>query len=466
MMGIGGMCISSSLLSLSSCTPKEKKEQTLIIDSNWKKIAIKSTDVLFEREPLVSPFGFKGGFLSELWQVVVRLQSDNGHSSIGLGVQSVLWSDSQIFGDYSETGGNSLMYVLTVRATQMLRGMSFYSPIGVTEQLFEELFEYGKKVTANPNLRQTFVLNALVAVDNALWVLFARENGFQNFDQLIPEAYQSAFSDRHQKLAATPLISYNVDTKTIRKEVENGYFFMKIKIGQPGTQEEMLAKDQQRLLEIHQVLKDIETPYTETGKMPYYFDANGRYETEETFQRFLDYADKIKALDHFAIVEEPYPEDKDFIVKHLPVRIAADESAHTEKDALERIKMGYQGMALKPIAKTLSVTMKIAKVSSDHDIPCFCADLTVNPVMVEWNKNVAARLKSFPGLQGIGLLESNGHQNYLNWDKMRSYNPTNNKPWTEVKDGFYITEDEFFTEGGGIFEPLSDYEKLFNKLNK
>lgn len=463
MIGIGGVCMSSSLLSLSSCAPKIKKESALIIDPNWKKITIKSTDVLFEREPLVSPFGFKGGFLSELWQVVVRLESDNGYSSIGLGVQSVLWSDSQIFSAYSETGGNSLMYVLTVRAVQMLDGMSFYSPIGVTDELFEELYAYGKRVTGNPNLRQTFVLNALVAVDNALWVLFARENGFHSFDQLIPETYQSAFSDRHEKLAATPLISYNVDPETIRREVESGYFFMKIKIGQPGTQEEMLAKDQQRLLEIHQVLKDIRTPYTETGKIPYYFDANGRYETEETFQRFLDYADKIKALDHFAIVEEPYPEDKDFTVKHLPVRIAADESAHTEKDAIERIEMGYQGMALKPIAKTLSVTMKIAKVSADHDIPCFCADLTVNPVMVEWNKNVAARLKSFPGLQGIGLLESNGHQNYLNWNKMRSHNPADKKAWTDVKNGFYLTDKEFFADGGGIFDPLPDYEKLFNK---
>ena len=51
-------------------------------------------------------------------------------------------------------------------------------------------------------------------------------------------------------------------------------------------------------------------------------------------------------------------------------------------------------------------------------MPCFCADLTVNPVLVEWNRAVAERLPQFPGLRGLGLLESNGAQNYLNWEKM------------------------------------------------
>jgi hypothetical protein len=46
-------------------------------------IKIESVDSQFEREPLLSPFGFKGGCLSELWQSVSYLKSENGHHSIG-----------------------------------------------------------------------------------------------------------------------------------------------------------------------------------------------------------------------------------------------------------------------------------------------------------------------------------------------------------------------------------------------
>ena len=46
-------------------------------------------------------------------------------------------------------------------------------------------------------------------------------------------------------------------------------------------------------------------------------------------------------------------------------------------------------MALKPIAKTLSMSLKIAAAAARRGVPCFCADLTVNPVLVEWNRAAA-----------------------------------------------------------------------------
>lgn len=109
------------------------------------------------------------------------------------------------------------------------------------------------------------------------------------------------------------------------------------------------------------------------------------------------------------------------------------------------------------------MTMKIAKAATDRGIPCFCADLTVNPVLVEWNKNIAARLKSFPGLGNLGLVESNGHQNYVNWNKMQQYFPQHDASWVGVKEGFYYTNDEYFNNGGGIFDPIPHYEAIFNK---
>lgn len=45
---------------------------------------------------------------------------------------------------------------------------------------------------------------------------------------------------------------------------------------------EMLEKDKVRLTAIHQAIDNVSTAYTRSGKLTYYFDANGRYEKKET----------------------------------------------------------------------------------------------------------------------------------------------------------------------------------------
>lgn len=108
----------------------------------------------FEREPLLRPFGFKGGYLSELWQVISFLESDSGQHAIGLGTQSVLWSDSTVFATSSEAGGNAYMLALTEHALKLLKNCSFSSPMDLIEPLYEEVFKYGKTIASNPALRE------------------------------------------------------------------------------------------------------------------------------------------------------------------------------------------------------------------------------------------------------------------------------------------------------------------------
>jgi len=432
-----------------------------VTSSSPAKIKIAGVSTNFEREPLIRPFGFKGGYMTEIWQSVAWMKSESGYHSTGLCSQSVLWSDASVFASHSESGGNSLMYAMTERAMQIINGQTFTNPVDLLDQLYPEIYEYGKKVTANPALRKTFALNALVAVDNAAWLLYAKENNINTFDNLIPAAYKPALSHRHARAAGIPLMAYSIPIEEIKAATGQGYFFMKIKIGQPGSQEEMLEKDKARLSAIHKAIGDVRTSYTKNGKLPYYFDANGRYESKETLLKLIDHAKKIGAFDQIAIIEEPFPEEYRADVKDIPVRLAADESAHTVEDALERIEMGYKAVALKAIAKTLSMTMKIAQAAYEKNIPCFCADLTVNPVLVDWNKNVAARLASFPGIGDLGLVESNGHQNYRNWETMKSYHPRRNGKWVDVKNGVYELDDEFYSSGGGIFDPMPHYEEMF-----
>jgi L-alanine-DL-glutamate epimerase-like enolase superfamily enzyme len=408
----------------------------------------------------VRPFGFKGGYMSEIWQTAVRLESDSGLRRVGLGTQSVLWSDAAVFAGRAEAAGNALMYAMTERALALAREAGpFRTPLELQEAILDATHEYGKAVTGRPALRRTFTLNALVPVDNAAWLLYAAENGLSDFDAMVPDEFRPALASRHRLAAAIPLMAYAVPVAEVRAAAAQGFFFMKVKIGQPGTQEEMLAKDKARLSEIHAALAPVETPHTRDGKLPYYFDANGRYESKETLQRLLDHARAIGAFDRIALVEEPFPEELEVEVGDLGVRVAADESAHTDADAARRIDLGY---ALKPIAKTLSMTLRIARLAHRRGVPCFCADLTVNPILVDWNKVFAARLAPLPGLS-LGLVETNGHQNYRNWEAMRRHHPCFGASWTVPADGVFRLDDDFYARSGGIFLPSPHYEAMFSR---
>lgn len=424
-------------------------------------IKIKKVDSNFEREPL-TPYRFKGSVITEGWQIAAYLESESGIHKIGIGGQGTLWSDSNVFAAHSPAGGNALMYAMSERALQIMKGNSFTHPHQLLDDLLPEVFAYGKQITNNPQLRKTFALNALVCVDNAAWLLYAAENNINQFDDLIPKAYKPGLSYRHNKVASMPSFSVGADVNKIKAFADAGYFIMKLKTGSAGTQKEMLEKDIAFLTAVHTAIGHYETPYTKSGKIPYYFDANERYDEKDTLIRFLDHAKKIGAFDQIAVVEEPFGERNDVWVGDLGVTIAADESAHTVEDAAKRIEQGYSAIAVKAIAKTLSMTMRVTQLAHEKGIPCFCADLTVNPILVDWNKNIAARLAPFPNMH-VGLQETNGHQYYKNWETMMSYHPKAKSSWTRDQDGVYLTDKSFYDESGGIFEPSSHYEQMFNR---
>ena len=128
-----------------------------------------ATNSIYIPEKLKAPFGFKGGFLSELWQVVCRVESEYNYG-VGVGVQSVLWSDAAVFITNPETVGNQYMYDVTRYALKLLEGKEGETPIELIDGIYEETLGYARGLTnVKENLRETFVRNALVAVDNALW---------------------------------------------------------------------------------------------------------------------------------------------------------------------------------------------------------------------------------------------------------------------------------------------------------
>lgn len=427
-------------------------------------IKLKNTDIKCEIEPLLAPFGFKGKYVEELWHIAALMESKSGYRGIGLGVQSVLWSDPQVFSKYGNIEGNKLMLKITEEALKVSFVLDFETPMELLEQILPHLYRYGCQITGLNNLRETFILNSLVAVDNASWMLYCEEKGIKSFDELIPQQYGASLAQKNEMLAGIPLITYGTTKEEILRLIEEGFFFFKIKIGcdpeKDGDPDKMLEWDKNRLNEIHQLVKDIHVPYTEKRWVPYYLDANGRYESKERLLQLLDFADSIGALDRIILLEEPFPEEYVIDVHDIPVRLAADESVHSDKDVLERIEQGYRAIALKPIAKTLSMSFKMAQKAFEKGIPCFCADLTVNPVLVDWNKNVAARLATLPTMN-IGILESNGPQNYKNWREMENCHPCSGAAWTEISRGIFNLNKDFYNKSGGIFDIGEHYLSKF-----
>lgn len=424
-------------------------------------LKIISTGSDFEREPLLRPFGFKGGYLTELWQTVSRLATEN-HESIGLATQSVLYGDADLFSHHPEAAGNALMYVLTEKALLLAREIPFADPVALMDELISRLGSIAASLTGKPDLSVNFILNALVSVDNAAWLLSAREKGFTNYSDMVPQAYKAALSYRNPKVGVMFQVPYGMPVQEILQAVDKGYFVIKIKTGQPGNQSEMLEKDKARLAEIHQALKDKISPETESGKILYTLDSNGRYQKRETLERLIDHANKIGAFSHILFIEEPLPETSDEPVGGLGLRIAADERANDEASTRKCMELGYGAIILKGVAKTLSRSMKIARIAHEYQVPCACSDLTVNPALVEWHKNLAARLAPFPGL-GMGLLETNGDMNYKNWDAMRAYLPASGAGWASVEKGVFRLNQDFYERSGGIFDVIPHYQSLFHK---
>lgn len=413
----------------------------------------------YEPELFKNAFGFKGNKLSGVWQTVVSLESGE-LSGIGLGVQSVLWSDSSVFVAYGEDKSNELMFRVTQYAAKKIEGQEFESPSQLLHEIFEECYAYAEQI-CEMKVTETFVLNALVPLDFAAQMLWARAAGIRDFDDLF------AGFGHMDKLANIPLITYGTPVSDVVRMAEEGVCIFKIKLGADpegdGDLDKMLAWDQKRALEIHQELKNITTPYTESGKVVYYFDANGRYDSKDRLEKLVEFFREHEILDQIVLFEEPFPQEMEIYVGDLPICFAADESAHSLQDVKKRIALGYKAITLKPIAKTLSVTIDMANCANENGVQCFCADLTVNPVMVEWNKNFAARLRPLKGMK-IGVVESNGAQNYINWEQMKGYMPSGGAG--AFRNETMYTLDEEFYEGRDIFETPKHYMELIRQQNQ
>ncbi len=429
-----------------------------------KNITIKNTDIRFVREPLLAPFGFKGKYLTELWQTVVKIESDN-FVATAPGTISVLWSDANVFAEHAPEESSALMRDVTAYALDMIKGQTFVTPDALIRSLLHDLKKYADKICGR-DVAETFVLNSLVGLDYALWSVYALENGIRDFDNIIPAHAKEALSFRHDKLAHIPLVSYAVDENGLKNLLDSGTGLLKIKIGKAcgenltkeADMSSMLEWDKARLSEIHNIAKNYNTPLSKDGKIRYYLDANGRYDSLPRFEALLDHADKIGALGNIELIEEPFAPENEVYVGNLPVTINADESAHSLADVEKRLSLGYKAVALKPIAKTMSISFDMAAAIYKAGGQCLCADLTVVPLLAEWNKQFASRIGALNGM-ACGCIEINGNQNYKNWDSLCEMLPEGLIYKPEKNGCFTVNEDDY--KAGAKLFCENKYLKLF-----
>lgn len=415
------------------------------------------------REPLVRPFSFKGGSFTEKWITVTSLAADNGTTATAIGGLAVLWSDARIFAEHSEAGGNILMSAIAEYAARSAVGLELgdgkTTPVELQDAVLEQTSEYAARVTGRADVRRTFVLNCLVSLDLALWKLYASATGAGGFEEMIPGRYRDALEARHEAVAHVPLVTYGIEADELAGMADRGTFLFKIKLGQKGSQREMLQKDMDRLSEIHRTIGSRDLPGSPSGKPLYYLDANGRYETRDALERMIDHLDAIGALDRVVVVEEPFPPEARVDVGDLPVRVAGDESVESEGDVKRLADQGFRAIAVKPAGKTLSASLRAVKTARSLGLDCFVADSACVPQLVDWNRNVAARLPAIPGVRH-GMLESNGADHYRNWQRMLDEHPCRDAAWLVPQGGVYTLGADFYDNAGCIFKDGGRYEEL------
>jgi hypothetical protein len=83
----------------------------------------------------------------------------------------------------------------------------------------------------------------------------------------------------------------------------------------------------------------------------------------------------------------------------------------------------------------------------------------VNPLLVDWNKNVVARLAPLLGFK-TGLMETNGWQSHADCAEIECYHPCTEASWRVAEDGVFYLGEDFYETDRCIFQVSEHYENM------
>ena len=97
----------------------------------------------------------------------------------------------------------------------------------------------------------------------------------------------------------------------------------------------------------------------------------------------------------------------------------------------------------------MSVSFAMAAEVSERGGQCLCADLTVVPILAEWNKQFAARIAPLAGMNA-GCIEINGDINYKNWDAMTGLLP-DGMSFGKAENGRFALDNGYYDRDCPLF---------------
>ena len=229
-----------------------------------KNIKIKNTDIRFIREPLIAPFGFKGKYLTELWQTVVKIESDNFVSATPCTI-SVLWSDANVFAE------DKLFATLdpTSRALELEDGRKILlvDTVGFIRKLPHHLIEAFKST-----------LEEAVVADVLLHIVDSSNPEYKNQIVVVNEVLRDIGADKnpeimvYNKCDKADIEEINLtDAVLISAKFKKGLDKLIWTIGEvaPGKKQEITVcipySNGSLVSELHNTQKVLSEDYTETG---------------------------------------------------------------------------------------------------------------------------------------------------------------------------------------------------------
>ncbi|WP_281658628.1 o-succinylbenzoate synthase [Halobacillus sp. Cin3] len=278
---------------------------------------------------LLHPFTTSVGTEYDKDVILVEVQSANGHSG---------WAESVSINEpiyNEETIDTNWPMLRKFLLPELLK-----APIGHPREVSERF----------QSIRGQF--NAKAAVEQAVWDLYAKEQG-----RPLAEVLGGTKSSIDVGVSIGITESEDALLEKIAGYVKEGYKRIKVKI-KPGWDVELLGAVRRRFPDL-EMMADANCAYT------------------------LDDIPRLKQLDdlNLMMIEQPLAHDDIIdhaeLQKHLNTPICLDESLHSYDDVRKAIELGSCRIVNLKIGRVggLQETLKIHKLCQDHHIPMWCGGM-------------------------------------------------------------------------------------------
>jgi|GEM_PF-4863355 len=342
----------------------------------FKIIEIKITT---ERYPFIKPFQLSGGVINDFLQLfcTATIECDgkkfrgSGHAGI-----SPIWSDKRKGVSFSEKEAQSV--ALARCAAGIILGKEFLEPLAA----FEHIKKAAKEFSLENGLPKLSQYVAMSPLDMAIWDAFARSKN-KNIYHCLPNEIKTL------KIFGKPRDIWVAHTIGIGEDSRNELAFAKkhglkwFKIKLKGD----LGRDK-NVLEVF--FADF------FSLMPkVILDGNEGYSAAD-LKKLVVWLGTQKFVKSISYIEQPIARDSKASLLGIKSAfpIFADEMVCDAGDLKKAIKLGYQGVALKPTAKTFSETIKMMPLIVQLGLKTSVTDLTnCAPLAYPFQCEFAARLR-------------------------------------------------------------------------